>query len=213
MVTIAAIPTIGMTKYLRPLVEMLIADPGVDEVLLIKNEPVPLDVPHEAKVVEINLVGTQNISVWWNWAIRYAAVDSARLAILNDDIWFHSPWAVSDCAHLFDLHPDLVVCGFNYEEWAPGLRYCTGAYRDHGVGGAAFMVDSARCPMIDEQFRWWGGDDDLFRQVDAAGHLLAVAMELTYGHDEQGTALTTEWTYTAREADRARFEAKYGSAW
>ena len=212
MVTIAAIPTIGMSPHLRPLVEMLVNDPHIDEVLLIKNEQVPLDVPHEAKIVEV-FIPEHNISVWWNWAIRYAAVDNARLALLNDDIWFDSPWAVSDAAHLFDIHPNLVVCGFNYGDWAAGVRYVTGSYRDHGIGGSAFMVDSARCPLVDEQFVWWGGDDDLFRKVSEQGSDLAVALELTYNHEPETTAARSAWTYTAREADRQRFVEKYGSAW
>lgn len=209
---VAAIPTIGMSRHLRPLVEGLVEDPGVDEVLLIRNEDVVLDVPHHAKVVEV-YIGEKSISVWWNWAIRYCAVDAARLALLNDDIWFTSPWAVSDAVRLFDVHPDMAVCGFNYEEAATGVRWCKGSYRDHGVSGAAFMVDSARCPLVDEQFRWWGTEDDLFMQVANQDDRMGVAMELTFGHDASTTAAVTEWTYTAREEDRQRFVAKYGSAW
>lgn len=212
---IAAIPTIGRSPLLKPLVAALLEDGGVDEVLLICNEPEALlDIPGSPRIVRVNLQ-ERSISKWWNWAIRYASVDGSLLALLNDDIAFTVPWAVSRAAGLFDDNHDIVVLGFNYGLPGSGIRYVEGSYRHYGVGGFAFMVDTQRCPLVDEQFQWWGTDDDLFMTVVQQGGKLALAMELTVEHVAETTAITEQWTYEARALDRERFVKKWGvgAAW
>jgi fructose-specific phosphotransferase system component IIB len=214
-----AIPTIGEAPGLGTLVRQLLDD-DVDEILLLVNRP-GINLPDVVPSHRIIIMETEGPGIYpgWNTAIRYAAISRAKLAILNDDIKLRHERSISLAASIMlDYEPqDLVVLGFNYGIYRndPEVSYVNGSYRNGGVGGFAFMVDSTRCPMVDEQFEWWGGDDDLFIQVEKAGHKLGIANTLTVDHLSETTARNHLWTYEARLRDRDRFVAKYGrtAAW
>lgn len=212
MTVIAAIPTCGKSEYLSQLVSDLVIDSGVDEVLILATNGVQhLDVPHSSKIARVDCP-EQNISSWWNRAIRYAQTESSptALALLNDDIRFPLSNSVSQAAAVLWAHPELVVLGFNYGHIGKGIRYCTGSYRNHGIGGFAFMVDAHRCPAADEQFVWWGSEDSILQDVELQGDKMAIALSLPVEHTAETTAATMSWTHEARAQDRDRFAAKYG---
>lgn len=207
---IVAIPTNGESPLLRPLVEKVLDDSQVEDLLIItQSYHLELDLPEDPRIIKA-MLPERNISTWSNWAVRYAAVDNGFLALLNDDIEFDDPYPISQAAQVFVQHPKVVAVGFNYEDVRPGIRYCTGSYRNNGIGGFAFMVDSSRCPLVDEQFQWWYSEDDLFNQIAANGDRMAIAMEVAVHHVAETTASKHAWTYEARALDRLRYIAKYG---
>lgn len=213
-----AIPTIGESHLLKPLVDDLLADSAIDHILLLINQPdVELDDMPASDRLYIALTDGPSIYPGWNTAIRSGALVNAWLAILNDDIAFMARNTVSQTAQLLCDYPQYVVMGFDYTNTRPAdplePRRVHGSYRMGGIGGFAFMVDTSRCPEVDEQFEWWGGDDDLFFQVEDGGGRLGIATGLTVSHVAETTASKHAWTFDARDRDRERLRAKWGKTW
>lgn len=151
----------------------------------------------------------------WNdaWQRTYLDTDG-YLALLNNDIQL-SAGALRTLAEVLDTRPDLwVVC----PDYRPGVRGASvqevrGSYRDHGICGWAFVLraDAHRrgVPFIDETFQWWCGDDDLFAQVEAHGGKLAIVTAARVEHVNEGTARHHPEIHAIKQADLARFAAKY----
>lgn len=208
MVT-AAIATIGESEYLGPLVAHLFAE-GVERVWLLVNRA-DADVPrfYDPRLMRINCFG-QTIYQEWNWAIGNT---SGPLAILNDDIEL-LPGALAAVEAALVADVELVAVGFDYEQLpGPRLRYTTGTYRLNGISGCAFMVDADRCPLVDEQFEWWGGDDDLMLAIEAEGGRMGVLEGAHVLHYSGTTARNHPWIHDAVERDKARMLAKWGTSW
>lgn len=207
--TTAAIPTIGQSEHLPALVAGLL-DEGVDWVWLLVNRP-EADVPgfDSDRVARVDLFG-QTIYQGWNWAIRNTL---GPLAILNDDIAL-GPGALGAVAAALASDDQLGAVGFDYEQLPLlRLRYTTGTYRHHGISGCAFMVDAARCPLVDEQFEWWGGDDDLMYTIAEQGGRMGVLEGAHVLHWSGTTARNHPWINDAVVRDRERMLAKWGEAW
>lgn len=212
----ACVPTIGASPLLHPLVETLLDD-GVDKIILTVNKPnVSLGIypSDRVDVLETHGMG-KSIYVGWRLGIDMAAQVGAHLAILNDDIAFDDPNAVSKASALLTANPKVVILGFNYGPRGSGLRYCRGSYRHGGIGGAAFMVDAARVVEPDPVFEHWGGDDSMFLETEKKGGKLAIANALTFRHIGEQTARGEPWVADAIGRDWHRFEDRYGkgSAW
>jgi hypothetical protein len=90
--------------------------------------------------------GEINIYRWWNKGIDFAEKNGARyVAILNDDLEFDEEFLPS----LFNF---LVT---------NKLAIADTDKSDNG-GGAAWMMDLYYGMRLDERFRWWYGDTELF---------------------------------------------------
>lgn len=206
---IVAIPTIGMAPQLPALVDRVYAD-GADHVVLMINRPEAVMGTLDVRAGRVSLPGW-SIYAEWNWAITNYV--DATVVLLNDDVEL-APGALGAVVAALASEADLVAVGFDYQHLpAVQLRYCRGTYREHGIGGFAFAVKAARCPLVDEQFEWWGGDDDLMYSIERAGGLCAVLEGAHVTHVAETTAIHFPWTHEARARDRARFLAKWGTSW
>lgn len=204
----AAIATIGESDHLPALVERLLADGAAPVWLLVNRDGVELPAFDE-RVGRVDLVGRTIYQVW-NHAIAHA---SGPLAILNDDIELGAG-ALAAAVEVLQEY-ELTAVGFDYE-CLPGplrLRPTTGTYRLHGISGCAFVVDSDRCPLVDEQFEWWGGDDDLMMTIEKEGGRMGVLEGAHVLHWSGTTARNHEWIPEAIGRDQARMLAKWGTSW
>lgn len=204
MVT-AVIATIGESEHLAPLVEQLLAE-GAEVQLLVNRADAKVPSFADERVQRIDLFG-QTIYQVWNWAIRETR---GPLAILNDDVRLDAG-ALPAVLDAMAADENLVAVGFDYEQLpARRLRYCTGTYSQHGISGCAFVVDADRCPLVDEQFEWWGGDDDLMVSIEAAGGSMAVLEGAHVEHWSGTTSRHHDWIHDAVLRDRERMLAKFG---
>lgn len=186
MKLMVAIPTIGMAPQLPALVEECNAA-GAYTNLYVNREDV--DVPFHGAAARYAFLGC-TIYQCWNYAIKYAAqCGYDALAILNDDITLH-PDALTMTAKLLLEADDVVIAGLDWlkRDCPPQLVRCHGGAMYGGVGGYAFVVKPDRCPLVDEQFIWYYGDDDLFLTTERQGGAVATAWGCGVDHSPRTTS-------------------------
>ena len=95
--------------------------------------------------------GPVNIYRWWNTGINYAQRNGADyVAVLNDDLEF-------DAGFLPAMHAHLVKYGLSIVD-----------LENSGNGGGAAWMMNLDCGLrLDERYRWWYGDTDLFVRAGA----------------------------------------------
>lgn len=138
-----------------------------------------------------------------------------NVAILNDDI--HVPdLFLSGLSHALRAHDDLWLVypdpGLNHQHETPTgeVRRTHGTSRTGGMTGWAFMVKGEKIVeagiKIDEEFEWWGGDDDLAHKIERAGGAQGAVLGLGLDHDNEGTAALPQhaWTHAAKARDVQR---------
>lgn len=158
------------------------------------------------------------ITEMWNAGLDLAATAAGRqphnVAILNNDLNVPADFI----ARLADgLRRDDSVW-VTYPNWhaaeiPPGEIVPTKGRGPTGrsLSGWAFMLRGELGLRIDEQFRWWAGDDDLQLQVESSGGLVACVGGCYCEHLEpnKSTERSLELQKLAEE-DLERFHAKWG---
>jgi hypothetical protein len=97
--------------------------------------------------------GPINIYRWWNVGINYAQRDGAEyVAVLNDDVEFDNGFIPSMLNHL--IRHDLAIVDMD---------------NSGNGGGAAWIMDLKYGMRLDERYRWWYGDTELFDRAKAQG--------------------------------------------
>ena len=93
--------------------------------------------------------GPVNIYRWWNTGINYAQRHGAEyVAVLNDDLGF-------DIDFIRQFHTYLV-----------GNNLAVADMHNSGNGGgAAWIMDLQYGLRLDERYRWWYGDTELFKRA------------------------------------------------
>lgn len=70
-------------------------------------------------------------------------------------------------------------------------RYTAGTYRHGGMSGYCFMLKQKKItwsPLVDLDFQWWAGDDDLAFNVEKHGGRQVRVVGLPIEHVNEGTA-------------------------
>ena len=151
----------------------------------------------------------------WNEGLRAArtAVAGAphNVAVLNNDLEV-PPGFLTDLARGLRHTDDTWIAYPNWEALAipAGVAQpVTLAAKQH-LSGWAFMLRGEAGLAFDERFEWWYGDDDIQRQVEAAGRRVVCVGGVTCRHLEAGqsTAASPELRAKA-DADRQRFIRKW----
>lgn len=217
---IVAIPTLGKSPLLWSLLESLLDD-DVDEVWVYDNGMANDDRERLWKVGEAsgdvimaNSAQGESLYGMWNRAITDARdiYGEANLAILNDDVRLapHTMLYLATALRTSDIG---IVCP-NYQRplsargrFEYTLRFVHGTYRNGGIAGFAFMVRAETCPLIDEQFEIWYGDDDLVAKIEAQGQRACIVEGLPIEHEESTTLNQTDWVPAAIARDRDRWAA------
>lgn len=213
MVIHAVIASIGHAdETVFPLIETL-HDEGVRVTVVDNRGTFPIDeLSDQVLYCECPFA---NVYAAWNLGINVAEHHKADwCVVLNDDITL-APGAVSLAASRCE-DPGIWIAGFDYEgRKVVRLREAVGSYRQHGVGGFAFMVRPNVGLRYDERFTWWGGDDDLvWTCLDRGGRAVVVEGAKVWHHDG-GNKSGRHYPELADgiEADRDLLIAKWAKAW
>jgi hypothetical protein len=223
-----AVPSIGKSIYAVGLYRTFLASltHGPYTILIMDNgsggrvESQMIEAGLDRYATLMNTEG-QNISQQWASAFRLARkLSIPRVHIFNDDVVLNSA-SIPAMTALMHANPHVGICGYDYhierslERVAfERLHYVSGTYREGGIGGFAFCARTDG-PTPDEQFEWWGGDDDLVWQYEASGNWrCAVAIGVPVRHPEPETsAITKPELAAAKSRDRERLLAKWGRSW
>jgi hypothetical protein len=136
------IPTGTRNNYLPAIIENA-GIPQEQIVIVHTVESEPIDGVH-------NLWDLDEINIhrWWNKGIKFAMDNGARyVAVLNDDV------------ELADDPLNKIVEAMKESDKIIGVPY---PFTGH-IPGYAWVLDTSKGIFPDENFRWWYGDDDLFR--------------------------------------------------
>jgi len=114
-----------------------------DRIIFVNNSP---GYTRFSNVHHIEDFGEINIYRWWNTGINYAYDNGAEyVAILNDDVVFDNLFISSICEFLI-INKLAIVDVLN----------------SGNGGGSAWIMDLSYNLRLDERFRWWYGDTELF---------------------------------------------------
>lgn len=229
MRSVVVIPSIGCSARLSGVVRAGLAS-GADEVAVLENQdgsrhdPTALMRLHDddmLKQTRYERLPGLGLYAIWNRGMAIAQNDKpgpAIAVILNDDIEIPSG-TIRLLINTLKANPSIAVLGADYKTPhldpldEPTINYCRGTYRSGGIGGFAFACRADLC-RVDEQFEWWGGDDDLVNSAVQAGFRTAVLLGAPVRHPEPETsAVKFPELNEAKDRDRARMLAKWGETW
>ncbi len=233
MKTVAVIPTRFWPDTLNDLIDnldyldehdlLIVLDdregtcPPADAPLYQRFKDTKTEIWHLEDHFRHNLYGMWNYA--WALSLERYPDEEVNLAFLNDDIIIGTQEFLAPLAHELRSEPDRGVVSPDYRtdvyhtEHGPDLVH--GTYRNGGICGWAFMIaaewrQTKGVPPVDEQFRWWCGDDDLVRQYEKAGAKPAVVTGLPVGHIGEFSSNQVPELHQIKYDDLKRFEAKYG---
>ena len=231
------IPSIGESEYLPGLLAALIREDDVGSVVVVDNSPMESPLQRAAEralspgdtfsdiydavrtgFIHIVRIPGQSIYKTWNMGMDRAHELGTACVILNDDIIL-SPGSLKVAEDILVAscwtEPPLMLVGLEHLSTGPlsGVREVTGTFRTGGFGGFAFAVNPARCPRVDERFRWWYGDDDLAERIKAVGGRMVVARGARVQHPKPSTSGNRHpWTAVAAAEDAVLFKELWPDA-
>lgn len=166
------IPTVGLSPHLVRLIKDCLADPLNPRVYVLDNgmpESLRDQLASEFAEATVKIIDQRGKSLYqmWNQALTTGRRYGDYTAIFNDDIQI-TPNTITVMKAALEADPSMVIVGLDpdaTEPNAPECHYVTGTYKDGGLTGFAFMVYATDCPLADEKYNWWYGDDDLVKAV------------------------------------------------
>ena len=155
----------------------------------------------------------------WNHAWRTAAEGKyGAVVLLNDDITL-AEGGLMLAASRFAENPKVGIVGLNYERpVSKGIgqalyREVSGSYRNHGIGGHAFLVRASTWGVaepIDERYHLWYGDDELFGNMQRAGYTLEIALGVPVDHETSVTSVKFPGLLAMTGEDAELYASKWG---
>ncbi len=215
----AIIPTKDRNYDLSELLDSLRLN-GIDpfNTLIINNGGPLATWFHRQGLVVEDREDTPHIYQQWNagleWAeSRWGPGMSHYVMILNDDVVLPRDF-VHDC--LYALNRTSATIAYPNQHNRP-----SDLYQGHSgptsledrVTGYAFMVSGASGIRLDEDFKWWYGDDDLDwrARADYGGTVLVAETYVQHKYPSQSTNASAERSAQAGR-DRETFIKKHGVA-
>lgn len=131
--------------------------------------------------------------MWGEGYQRAKAGGADYVAILNNDLTL-APNTIDSLNDALSYNTDAWVAYPDYDTatYGPiGQRVTTGTYRHGGMSGFCFMLKTAPIdwePLVDPQFKWWGGDDDIAFEVEKRGGQQLRVVGLPITHLMEGTS-------------------------
>lgn len=226
--SVVVIPSIGASPRLEGVVLAAMSS-AADMVVVLENQSFNGDrhapsAGHQlSKLISGKLVYQskpgRSLYGMWNDGMAMAFDTPTQVAvILNDDVEIPVGTINLLIEHI-QRSPRLAVLGADYMTPHldpipnPSLRYVSGTYRHGGIGGFAFACRSDVC-SVDEQFEWWGGDDDLVKSAIQRGYQAAILEGAPVRHPapETSASLFPELS-AAKDRDRQRMQDKWSDPW
>ena len=155
-----------------------------------------------------------NLSALWNEGLHEAAKAAGgaphNVAVLNNDLEV-PPDFVSKLARGLRQRDDYWIAYPNWEDLdIPDGMVLPVTSPQHHLSGWAFMLRGEAGLRFDEQFEWYYGDNDIQRQVAAAGRQVVCVGGASCVHLEPGRSTSTSPELQAKaQADAVRYERKW----
>jgi glycosyltransferase involved in cell wall biosynthesis len=166
----------------------------------------------------------QGIYRLWNVGLQKALELEVfpYVAFLNNDIRLRQ-FSLATMADTLNHHleagivyPDYDVSVDSGSSWKGSVRATVGTKQHGGMCGHAFMLRSdlidKGLPFIDENLKWWYGDDFIEMQVRSLGYDVLRLVGLPCDHINEATANngTNDWTHEAKRRDSEYWYSTYG---
>jgi GT2 family glycosyltransferase len=217
---IVIIPTILKENRAIKLAQNYEKDELCDEVWIYdnghKNFQALIDASNNSKKIKyFNTIG-MSIYQQWNHGLYYAIEKHpSNILISNDDI--------SICDNLVSSLSNSLELNEKYWISYPcldrpngiGVVETMGTFADYGMLGFCWMISSNAfkhgVPLIDENFIWWGGDDDIAQSVHKHGGIQIRVNESWITHEHSSTASSPNfgWTNDAVSQDIVYLRKKW----
>lgn len=169
--------------------------------------------------IRVDANGWSFYKMWNDPWMRASVEQFDAVALLNDDITL-APGSLAEAFKVLMSSEDIGLVGLNYERrvklgvsGSAGSRPASGSYRNHGIGGHAFLVKASTwgiVPPIDERYHLWYGDDEMFANMAAFGYELKIALGAPVDHEESTTTNKHPELLAKTALDRELFESKFG---
>lgn len=220
------VPSIGRSAYTAQLLHTLAVDPTVRTIRVVDNRDGDgLVLRKQFKHPKVEWQKRPRAGIYQIWSDFIQECDTYQpvtdlAVILNDDVILQ-PGAVAEMVHAAHIHPGIAVFGFDVDRPTSCLlmrvRPVHGTYRAHGIPGFAFAVrpQLAPKPLVDPQFEWWGGDDDMVFTITRKFNFPCVVAEgIGVDHPQpSSSAIHYPELAEAIERDRQRLLCKWGETW
>ena len=154
----------------------------------------------------------------WNKALRFALDNHPCNIVLSNDDLDIDQGMVSKLSSALDSSDEYWIAypanKLQYNN--SGIKNTRGTKADGGMDGSCFMIKSealkAGMPLVDERFVYWGGDDDIARNVEAMGKKQIRVSNTWSDHMNENTSSRPEfkWMQDAKESDRILLKEKWG---
>jgi GT2 family glycosyltransferase len=233
--TYVVIPVKGKwDEFTLPLMKQIVEQGGYDKVFIFDNasgtdDAVPEEAAHSGLCVEVIPAAGKTIHEMWNMGIRQSLATSQRcnIVVLNNDLILGDDF-LNQLTKGLRSHPSLASVSANYDnrkmvELVQAVKGIA-AGREDGTGGWAGFAFAVRgeiftagCPMFDEQFELWYGDNDFLLNLEKAEATYGIVRDAHVTHigggsntsgDGKGKRLTPELEAVV-EQDRVKFEKKH----
>jgi hypothetical protein len=210
---LVGIPTLGLSPYLERLA--LDLEMGGHSVILWCNGGQEDAVRVTEQFIGYTIVLTPGVGIYGVWNRILRAGFGEPVAILNDDVYVDS-----GAIHYADLYlrhrPGAGIVGWDPDCQTRGTRHdleVTGTYRAGGITGFAFVIRPVDGIQFDEEFTWWGGDDDIVHQYLQAGYKAVKMVGEPVQHWPSTSANARPAVYSLVDQDRQRLLDKWGETW
>lgn len=220
---LVAIPTIINPERVVNLAKEYAKQNAVTSVYILDNGHKDISLIVEALVDEekITVIPTHGMKLYaqWNWAMQIAQVFSFdTVTISNDDLEIDNNLIQKLEDALFSDEDCWITYPANKSQHNKlGFTMQThGTKADGGMDGCCFMIKVDAMyqglPPIDENFIWWGGDDDLAMNVERLNKKQFRVLNAWVDHQNEGTVSASDefaHLHEAKKSDIAYLRLKW----
>lgn len=171
---------------------------------------------NDKKVTIISDTGfDMNISRWWNVGIEFvenvSCSDQWNILVVNDDI-VSPDNLVETLSHEMRLTTASLSFPNQHDSHKILWQRAEPVNLFHRITGFCFMLRGERYPRLDENLKWWYGDDDLDWRCRTQGGSLLVPGIAVHHVAPNGTFLEHPELHQQVSEDRNTFIEKWGKA-
>ncbi len=161
---------------------------------------------------KVTVVNTRGMSLYaqWNWGIKTATgLSYDSVVISNDDIDICNNLVQRLENGLFSDDDCWIAYPANLAQYDKNgfTMQTNGTKVDGGLDGCCFMVrtDAVRngLPLIDENFIWWGGDDDIVKNIYQREKKQLRILNAWVNHQNEGTVSASDQFAHLHEAKKS----------
>jgi GT2 family glycosyltransferase len=165
-------------------------------------------------------VNTRGLSLHgqWNKALKFSLDNHpCNIVLSNDDLDIEEGLVSKLSSSLNSSDEYWIAYPANKLQYNNSdIKVTSGTKADNGMDGSCFMIKSeafkSGMPFVDERFVYWGGDDDIAKNVESMGKKQIRVNNTWSDHINESTSSRPEfkWMQEAKENDRILLKEKWG---